>query len=402
MTRPLESAAVRAAWALVSACAGGALAAQVPYGPPTSSQWQQPQGQGQGQQGQEPGPWRPQVTSPWGDPALDPEVYGIGDPFRLESVWMVPGLDIPQGFPVFPPNLSGYGGYPPAPPGLLLGPNIRPMPLLPLPPSPPDWPAWIKAKLPPDLPYDQGLAVLVRHSDRVWFRLPDDDAFEPLYHWDTTRGLPAGSAVRVPQTGAFLLLLHGGGLVRSFGACELRIEQLGEAAPTLALDRFTRFRLTTIERSISCRLPDGSRLEIEAPPPGAVTPGTADVVLETVDEPAWYGGRATIFNAGDRPVSWQAPIGTIAIDPGRRVTVFLVPAAERLEPLPSELSAKGVETEAVGPVRRFRGGEAGSVSWSGARFELPAGAVLELDPLLGDVFKSKPAAVTAPAEGKQP
>jgi hypothetical protein len=397
------AAAARAALALAAAWAAGAAPAQVPYGPPPNSQWQDPQGQAQGQgQGQQPGPVRPPITSAWGDPALDPDIYGIGDPFRLESVWMQPGLDLPQGFPVFPPNLSGYGGYPPAPPGLLLGPNVTNMPLLPQPPAAPDWPAWIKAKLPAELPYEQGLAVLVRHADRVWFRLPDTDAFEPLYHWDTTRGMPAGSAVRVPQTGAFLLLLHGGGLVRSFGACELLIEQLGDTAPVLALDRFTRVRLTTIERAITCRLPDGSRLDLEPPPDGAVSPGKADIMLESSDEPSWYGGRATIFNAGDRPVRWQAATGVVTIDPGRRVTLFLVPPAP---PVPGGLAVQGVATEAAGAVRRFRAEGEGNVSFSGARFVLPAGAVLELDPLLGDVFAPRTAPVdapTGPAKGNRP
>jgi hypothetical protein len=50
-----------------------------------------------------------------------------------------------------------------------------------------------------------------------------------------------------------------------------------------------------------------------------------------------------------------------------------------------------VQAEADGAARRWRAQAPGTVSWSGARFALPAGAALRIDPLLGDVFGAQPA-----------
>ncbi|MGE3174155.1 MAG: hypothetical protein AB7O97_16120 [Planctomycetota bacterium] len=308
------------------------------------------------------------------------------DPDGLSSTWMRP--DAFQGFPVFPPDLGGYGRYPSAPTGFGAPPDqvgSLPPPALPV---APDWPAWIQRKQPGDLPYDAGTAVLVRQSDRVWLRQAGDDAFVPLYHFDTARGLLAGSDVEVRRTGEFLLLLHGGTRFASNGASDLQLVALGESEAHVAVRYLTRIELTVHLRGLRCDLPDGSWLRIEPIPEGAdgAAAGAVQLVIERASEPGQYRGRATIFNAGDRPVVWNTPFGARELAPGFRVTLFLDPPAHAL---PRDLQLDAVEATADGARRRFRATGTGAVTWSGARFALPPAAELELDPLLGDPFAAQ-------------
>jgi hypothetical protein len=94
-------------------------------------------------------------------------------------------------------------------------------------------------------------------------------------------------------------------------------------------------------------------------------------------------GRATLFNGGGRPVRWMSNAGEVVIQPAQRVTLLLAPS---VNPLPDLLTEDGVRAEVVGAKRRWLALQAGVVSWSGARFALPKGASLQLDPMLGDPF----------------
>ncbi len=361
------------------ALAGAALPAQVPVDPQRPQQPVSPTGQDP-------------TTAPVAPPGLgDPFQQDPSDPDNLASRWYRP--ESFQGFPVFPPSLGGYGQYPPPPPGFAQPPEVgAEVPPPPLVAQAPNWPAWVLQKRPAELPYDVGTAVLVRHSDRVWLRAAGDDAFVPLYHWDTTRPLQVGADVRVQHTGCFQLLLYGGSRTLSLGPAELSIVELTEVGAKVAVRAFTRLEIDVYERGLSLQLPDGSELLVDPLPTDAAataSTGTARLFLDRAIEPGRYAGRATIFNAGDRPVRWKTALGEQQLDPGFRLTMFLAPPAA---PMPAGLVEDGVSASADGARRSWTATADGSVSWSGARFRLQPGATLSIDPLLGDPFAVPPPA----------
>lgn len=348
--------------------------------PQTQQQWNQQQGQGQ-----------PLGMSPYDPrsvraPSLEP-LPGANqlDPSGLFPTWVRP--EAYQGFPVFPPSLGGYGNNQPGGSLMLPGAGQLPPPAL---PQAPDWPAWVKQKQPVALPYEPATAVLLRQADRVWFKVPTEDAFIPLYHYDNARGLPVGTEVEVRRTGEFLLLLYGGTRCMSFGSGAVRLDALEEGGAELTLSSFTWMELAVATQSLTCVLPDGSRLQVAAVAEDSFDqPGTgeAHIRLERAIEPGDYSGRATIFNHGSRDVTWKRVTGDVTLKPGHRVTFFLSNAAASL---PEELREDGgAAAEAAGTSRVWRPSETGSVTWSGARFDLGLGARLQIDPLLGDPFGSK-------------
>jgi hypothetical protein len=361
-----------------------ALPAQFPF--PGSVQ-----GQGQGQ-GQQPGGSR-----------LEP----IEDQYRLRRQWQQPP-DAFQGFPVFPQNLSQYGIYPP-PPGWGQPPTFAgPIALPHVSPTAPDWPAWIKGKAGAPLPYEIGRVVLVRQSDRVWFRTRGDDAFVPLYHWDFVRSLAPGDEVKIDSVGEFLLQFHGGALIDAIGPSAIAIDALDSKEARCTVRAFTHLRFTALARPLVLALPDGSTIATQAPETPAspnevrsIAALPSELLIERVDEPARYRGRATIFNSGSVAARWQTAFGEVLLEPGHRITFFLVPP---LVPLSASLVEDKVRAEAEGPVRRWNAVEPASVTWSGARFQLPAGSSLQIDPMLGDPFASlppnKPAAAAPTGSGK--
>ncbi len=255
----------------------------------------------------------------------------------------------------------------------------------PLPEGSPDWPSWIKQKELVDLPYDVGVAALVRQADRVWHRAPGEDAFVPLYHYDTMRALLPGHEVRVPHTGDFLVLLYGGGRLASTGQGELRIDKLDDKGARIAIKSFSRLELDLPKLGAVLALPDGSELQVDEAPADTEGPvkGLARIHLSRDIEPGFYGGRATIWNGGNRSARWQHKTGTVQLDPGYRVTVFLTPPPT---PLSGALVQTNVEASVDGPRRRWSASQDGSVTWSGARFALSSGEQLTIDPMLGDPF----------------
>lgn len=388
------------AGAAVALCAAAPAAAQVPrpvYPSPSPSGVTQPTW-AQGLQGQEPGQGPLQPGQFPG--LLTPPKFATDplDPWNLSPTWVRP--DAFQGFPVFPQNLGAWGGYPPAPEGYLQPPAL---PLQPPPmrvPGPPDWPAWIRSKVAEPLPYAVDVAVLVRQVDRVWLLEPGEPAFVPLHHWDAGRGVPAGTRVRVQQAGEFLLLFQGAARIASHGPCELQVAALTEAQVRVEFGALTHLTVVAYERPLVCALPDGSELRSLPVPEDALAVAATRLFVDRVDEPGWYGGRATIFNGGERGVLWTTPFGDVRLDPGFRVTFLLTPPQQ---PLPDALTVTDVATEAgtgtEGARRRFRAaGGPGSVAWSGARIELPPGATLELDPMLGDAFEPPPPPPAVPPE----
>ncbi len=402
-------------------CASAALLLSL-AGPVLGAQQQPDGGQPQGIPGQAPAANTPgrDLRLPTLEDLVGPDAI---DPDGLSSTWMPPqGF---QGFPVFPSQLQGYGIYPP-PPGFAQPPGITDEQPPTLPASAPDWPTWIKQKRLADLPYDPANAVLVRQSDRVWLRVPGDDAFVPLYHYDTTRPLTVGCDVRVVHTGDFLLHFFGGARMASTGPTELHVEALDEQGVRLAVPVLTRLELVVYERRVTLVLPDGSELIVDPPvteAPTAAAPlptdptadpkdladtpagllagtrrqGAALLLIERAIEPGRFSGRARIFNSGSRPVRWHTPFGDRQLDPGHRVALFLSPPAV---PLSADLVEDGVQVQADGPRRAWSATHSGGVTWSGAHFTLAPGQTLSIDPMLGDPFAAK-AAPDEPATKQQ-
>jgi hypothetical protein len=292
-----------------------------------------------------------------------------------------------QGFPMFPPSISGYGLYQP-PPGWGQPPTPTGPPVMLLPEAP-NWPSWLRSSTQRELPYTVDQAVLVRHADRVWLKTAGDAAFVPLYFFDGARAVTTGTAIEVRQTGEFQLLLHGGSRVFSFGEARLQLGTLDQTTVALQIGTFTRMHILCRERAHDLTLPDGSHLRVAADPEPT---GECMLVFARDSEPRWRAGRGSVFNAGRRPVHWSTPLGDCDIASGQCVSFFLQPSKQ---PLPYALSGGSLRVEAAGGMVVCRA-EAGAddLTFSGARIHVPAGGSLTLDPLLGEV--APPAAAARP------
>ena len=330
----------------------------------------------------------------------------------LTPVWvdLPPGQPF-QGFPVFPQGLSGYGAYPR--PGVLpdlsrmreLQQEIRdrrlsdPAPaLVPAEPEPPGWPRWARLKDKEPLPYAENLALLVRHTDRVWWRGVDEDAFVPLYFYEKFTTLGVGSQVEVRQAGEFELLLHNSTRIISKGPIALRLAAMDQTTVVVELQALTWTRLRVTQRDHTFVLPDGSKIRITPAAAGAEPMGPALLFLLRADEPGWVGGRASIFNAGQRPVLYQNAFGETTLEPGQRTTFFLHPPQQ---PIPAAVAAEGITLEADGRALRGRAAGPAHVSWCGARFSMEANTTLRIDPLQGQPFAA-PSGTASSAREKKP
>lgn len=337
----------------------------------------------------------------------DPEQSRVGDPDlqNLIPVWQQPPTPRTfQGFPIFPTELPGYGGYPRGLGEVARELSVGARSMVPSAPAPPEhgWPRWLRNESREPLPYEPDLALLVRNVDRVWFKAPEEAAFVPLYFYDKLRPVAKGTEIEVRHAGEFELLLHGGSRVLAQGPTAMTVEELGEAAVALQLGNLTRVRLDAFGREHRIGLPDGStvimRPESAAPAaddpaaggdPAASAFGVTETVkpalllFERIYEPGWRGGRATIWNGGQVAVEWRHAFGSAEIAPGNRVTFFLSPPSPAV---PAALTSEQVTLQPDGAVMRCEAADAGEVCWSGARFRLGKGAVLTLDPLQGNPF----------------
>jgi hypothetical protein len=203
----------------------------------------------------------------------------------------------------------------------------------------------------------------------------------------------------VRMAGEFLLLLHGGSRLGSFGSADLKVDALDDQEARITVSSLTYLNLSAANKGLVCTLPDGSVLSLEAPStamggagagmlstlPLGMLPaaGEAKVLIERSIEPDRYGGRASVFNHGKRPVQLQTAQQSLELQPGQRVTILLTPPAGAIG---AELREEHAAALASGPRRIWQATENGSVSWSGARFVLQPGAELEFDPLQGDPF----------------
>lgn len=362
--------------------------------------------------------WAQQGTPPSSQPAADGAGRApIQDPLNLTPVWVSSSPpNTFRGFPVFPTGLQGYGAYPTAPgaqggaaplqgSGSLFGGNRFGPPVLqllprrpPLPPAEPEngWPGWARLRDRKPLPYAEDLALLVRHSERVWWRSASDEPHVPMAFHDKLRTLQAGADVEVRQAGDFELLLHDGSHVVSRGPSAMTIDKLATDEVVLRFARLTKLRLFGHERAQKVVLPDGSMLLW-----GAATPELqgepVDVHVDRqTSEPGWLGGRATITNYGLREVVFRHAFGEQTLRGGERLTFFL---AAPTTDVGAALVTRDVEVQrATGSATCKTGAVPGEVRWCGASFTVPAGRSLRLEALQGDPFATTatPAAPAGP------
>lgn len=299
------------------------------------------------------------------------------------------GISPFTGFPTFPSGVNPSAAFQP-PPNWNTAPAVKSMPPSQVPLAP-DWPTWLRIREQQKLPYEPGIAVLVRQQDRVWFRAPDEAAFVPLYFFDKIREVRGGTEVQVRQSGEFTMLFHGGSRIVALGAVDLAVTELTDALVAVELRSFTKLRLRCIERAHMFTLPDGSVLTV---PAQAADATGVDMELQRLDVPDPSWGRATVTHESGRPVSLVMPTGSVTLSEGMRSTVFFSPSTAGAQ---AALASQGVAEERSGAARRFRAGDAGGViRFSGSAFQLPSGATLVVDPLLGELERPAEPAPSQP------
>lgn len=303
-----------------------------------------------------------------------------GQDFTILRRVLQSGQETPIGevtpFPSFPLSLPGFGAYP------TLGlptPFAGAQPDLPLlgampAPDPNAWPSWIASDDSVDAAegFTAARAIVSRTADRVWYLGPRAGAYVPLAFHDKIRLVTEGARVRVDNKGSFDVLLQEGAKLRSSGPVELRFDALTEEAVDLALVAFSRVWLDARTRPIRVSLPSGELVVVTS----------ARAYLE-------HDGRtAVVENAGGVSVVLQSAIGEQPIPPAHRAAVLA--AAERTGGVPAALAVAGdVRSQESGRILSGEGGAAGgTVVWNGARFAVPPGGTLEIDPLAGAAFPS--------------
>jgi hypothetical protein len=298
-----------------------------------------------------------------------------------------PGLDpVPEfrGFPVYNPNLGGFGGYPGlpgfTPPAQLpegFTPPVGPM-------RPPGlWPSWLNLPGADETPARFDRAVLVRTSERVWYRPAGESVFVPLPFFDKVREVEAGAGVQVrTMSGAITLMFHDGAALRGHGQAIVELRALSEAVAEFDLHDLHRLWLQGKRRTLRVRLPDTSVLEV----------GDSQVYL------ARDGQRVCVRCYGPAPVQVLSPLGRVELV--REQEIYLL-----MSPVPSErvataLRVRGsVRTKTDGRTLAVDGGsDGGAVEWMGARVQLGGNQTATIDALAGTSFPEQaPDASRAPA-----
>jgi hypothetical protein len=390
--------------ACILAVAVGSAAAQIP-GSATGFQsfTQSPQGQGgmtgsaQQGQGQQPrGPFAP--TQPF-VPGL--QAPGASNPFG--NRWSQPRpLTLNQGFPIFPSQFATLGGYTTTPDALTALSGAGFAPPAAAADEPLGWPLWARMKDKQPLPFAADRGLLIRHAERVWHRAAADEPFVPLAFHDKLRGVTAGSAIVVRTIGEFELLLHNSSRVIARGPTELHLDELSDGKVGVRVTNVSWLRIATTSREHAIALPGGGTLRIDAPAPAVVPsflpapvpmsaplPGVTDVVVDRVSEPGWLGGRASLTNLGATSVRWIHAAGEVKVAPGHRIVFFVADDAPMAGGV---LELGGASREDAGDSVVCRATKPASVGWSGAAFDLPAGASVRFEPQAGRPFAAAPAA----------
>jgi hypothetical protein len=237
--------------------------------------------------------------------------------------------------------------------------------------SPNAWPSWL-----PEESSEGGaegftpdVAIVAQTNDYVWLLEPDETAFTPLAFWDRYRVVPSGTTIDVRGGGQFSLAFQRGSVVRSLGKARAVLERLDEEVTAVAFDHLSRVVVVAGERPVRTRIGRA----------GAVEAVSCRLSI------AREGGLVHVANLG--PGQARFDVGDRMLDLPRGFRISVIPDLPADGPS-LELGLRGdLQTSRDGRVLRAVAGAAGgSLDWSGARFELPRGANLQVDPLAGSAF----------------
>lgn len=300
-----------------------------------------------------------------------------------------------RGFPALNQTRRGFGAYPNYPgftpstdPSQPFAPpvgRLRPPGL---------WPSWLtEGRSEEDARARPERALLVRFSERVWYRAADEAVYVPLPFHDKVRELEAGAAVQVrTASGELTLTFHDGATLRAQGIINFDVRILNEAAGELEVRDLRRVWVGAKQRMLRLRLPDTSTIEAM----------DAQIYLARIDE------RVVVRNYGPAIATLRSPVGTVDLGLNQQVQILMTPVPTEL--LRSTLSVQGtVRAKIEGRTLVVDGGnEGGSVDWSGARVRVGVNERATLDALDGDSFpeyrpaSNKSQAPAAPPERTTP
>lgn len=274
------------------------------------------------------------------------------------------------GLPFLTP--PGFGAYPggqfavpfrDAPVGVATAPMVAR--------SPNAWPTWLpeESSVGGEEGFTPDVAIIAQTNDYVWVLEPDETAFTPLAYWDRYRVVPTGTALDVRGGGQFSIAFQRGSVVRSLGAARAVLERLDEEVTAVGFDHLSRVIVVAGERPVRVRIGRA----------GAVEAVSCRLSV------ARDGGLVHVVNLG--PGQARFDLGDRTIDLGRGFRISVIPDLPPEGPS-LELGLRGdLQTSRDGRVLRAVAGAAGgSLDWSGARFELPRGSNLVVDPLAGSAF----------------
>lgn len=273
------------------------------------------------------------------------------------------------GLPFLTP--PGFGAYPggqfaipfrDAPAGVATTPMITR--------SPNAWPSWLpEASEGGTEGFTPDVAIVAQTNDYVWVLEPDETAFTPLAYWDRYRVVPSGTTIDVRGGGQFALAFQRGSVVRSLGKARAILERLDEEVTAIAFEDLSRVVVVAGERPVRTRIGRA----------GAVEAVSCRLSI------AREGGLVHVANLGPGQARFDFGDRVLELARGYRVSVIpdIPPDGPSLG-----LGLRGdLQTSRDGRVLRAVAGAAGgSLDWSGARFELPRGASLKVDPLAGSAF----------------
>jgi hypothetical protein len=273
-----------------------------------------------------------------------------------------------QPFPVLTP--PGFGAYPG---GQLAVPFRDPGLAVPALPSRPrssnSWPTWLPGSAEGEGGFTAGVAIVIQNTDYVWLRGPDQDVYEPLAMWDRFRVVPAGTGIDVRGGGQFALAFQRGSVVRVIGRCRLLLERLDEEVSTIGFEEIGRAVIVAGERPVRVRLGRA---------------GTVEVLSSRLSLQS-QGGLCVAQNLGPGEAWFEVGGSRSELPKGYRVT--LMPGLAADGPAAELALAADLTTRRDGRTFAAVGGAAGGqVDWSGARFGVPDGATLRIDPLGGTAF----------------
>jgi hypothetical protein len=320
----------------------------------------------------------PQGQAPQGQPQQQPFQFTQREPGAPLSGF--PGIQttLPdfRGFPLVGPGRIGFGAYPGFTPPENLQDLVPPAGAL----RPPGlWPSWLAPGRPDaesQARFDR--AVLVRSSDRVWYRAAEESVYVPLPFFDKVREMEAGAGVQVRTgSGALMLLYHDGATWRSLGQIDLQVRTLSEAVAEMDLRDLHRIWVLGKRRPFRLHLPDGSVFEL----------------MDTHVYLARDGERVVVRNYGPAAAKVTSPLGTVDLPANHQVLLLMSPVPE--ERASTALALQGsVRAQAEGRVLAIDGGsDGGAVDWLGARVRLGSNQRATIDPLAGTAFPEyRPAA----------